>query len=152
MSSSQPIDLTHLLDERLKHLGLPLQIPPPVLAVTQGQVEAFDADTATLSIRYPVLTDHLNPYGSVQGGMIAAAIDNTIGPLSLLVAPPNFTRQLELTYRRPIRPQMGSFVINSRLLQQNGRELLFEARVLDDQGRELVRAKATHWIVELADS
>jgi len=34
----------------------------------------------------------------MQGGMIAAAVDNTIGPLSFLVAAPNVTRRLEMKY------------------------------------------------------
>jgi len=33
--------------------------------------------------------------------MVAAAADNTLGPLSVLVAPPNLTRRMEITYARP---------------------------------------------------
>lgn len=149
MTSSATIDLTQLLDDHLKDLNLTLQIPPPVIAVTQGEVVTFDAEQATLTIRFPILPEHLNPYGSLQGGMIAAAIDNTIGPLSMLVAPPNFTRHLELKYRYPVRPEMGSFTIVGKLVEQDKRQLIFEARVYDDQQRELVRAKAKHWIVDL---
>lgn len=152
MTSSATIDLTQLLDDHLKDLNLSLQIPPPVIAVTQGDVLAFDAEQAILTIRFPILPEHLNPYGSLQGGMIAAAIDNTIGPLSMLVAPPNFTRHLELKYRYPIRPDMGSFTIIAKLVEQDKRQLIFEARVYDDQQRELVRAKAKHWIVDLTQT
>lgn len=152
MTSTAAIDLTQLLDDHLKDLNLPLQIPPPVIAVTQGEVIAFDAEQATLTIRYPILAEHLNPYGTLQGGMIATAIDNTIGPLSMLVAPPNYTRHLELKYRRPIRPEMGSFTITGKLLEQDKQQLTFEARVFDDQQRELVRAKAKHWIVNLGEA
>ena len=149
MTTPAAIDLTQLLDDHLKDVNLPLQIPPPVIAITQGKVVHFDAEQATLTIRYPILNEHLNPYGSLQGGMIATAIDNTIGPLSMLVAPPNYTRQLEIKYRRPIRPEMGYFSITGKLLKRDNRQLIFEARVFDDQQRELVRAKAKHWIVEI---
>ena len=149
MTSSHPIDLAQLLDDHLKDLNLPLQIPPPVLDVTRGEVLHFDGDSGCLEIRFPVLNDHLNPYGSVQGGMIATAVDNTIGPLSMLVAPPNYTRHLALKYRRPIVPSMEFFIIRAQLVERQERQLTFEARVFDPQQRELVRATAQHWIVDL---
>ncbi|WP_321530452.1 PaaI family thioesterase [uncultured Desulfuromonas sp.] len=149
MTSSQPIDLAQLLDDHLKDLNLPLQIPPPVLDVTRGEVISYDGDGGCLEIRFPIQQAHLNPYGSVQGGMIATAIDNTIGPLSMLVAPPNYTRHLTLKYRRPIVPTMNFFTIRAQLLERQERQLTFEARVFDPQQRELVRATAQHWIVDL---
>ena len=149
MTSSQPIDLAQLLDDHLKDLNLPLQIPPPVLEVTNGEVVHFDAEKGCLEIRFPVRREHLNPYGSVQGGMIATAVDNTIGPLSMLVAPPNYTRHLALKYRRPIVPSMEFFIIRAHLMERQERQLTFEARVFDPQQRELVRATAQHWIVDL---
>ncbi|EAT17083.1 PaaI family thioesterase [Desulfuromonas acetoxidans] len=149
MTSSQPIDLAKLLDDHLKDLNLPLQIPPPVLDVTRGEVVSYDGDGGCLEIRFPIQQAHLNPYGSVQGGMIATAIDNTIGPLSMLVAPPNYTRHLTLKYRRPIVPNMNFFTIRAQLLERQERQLTFEARVFDPQQRELVRATAQHWIVDL---
>ena len=149
MNTSSTIDLAQLLDDHLKGLNLPLQIPPPVLDVTRGEVTHYDGDEGCLEIRFPILREHLNPYGSVQGGMIATAIDNTIGPLSMLVAPPNYTRHLALKYRRPIVPSMEYFVIKAQLVERQERQLTFEARVFDPQQRELVRATAQHWIVDL---
>jgi acyl-CoA thioesterase FadM len=81
--------------------------------------------------------------------MIATAIDNTIGPLSMLVAPPNYTRHLALKYRRPIVPQMAFFQIRAQLVDRQERQLTFEAVVTSPEGRELVRATAKHWIVDL---
>jgi len=48
----------------------------------KGEVIDYDMEHETLTNRFPVLAEHLNPYGNIQGGIIAAAIDNTIGPLS----------------------------------------------------------------------
>jgi acyl-coenzyme A thioesterase PaaI-like protein len=149
MTAIPPIDLAQLLDDHLKDLNLPLEIPPPVLEVTRGEVIAYQPEPGALEIRFPVLREHLNPYGSVQGGMIATAIDNTIGPLSMLVAPPNYTRHLVLKYRRPIVPQMAFFQIRAQLVDRQERQLTFEAVVTSPEGRELVRATAKHWIVDL---
>lgn len=123
-------------------------IPPPVFTTLHGEFLAFDPGEGVLKTRFPVLEDYLNPYGVMQGGMVAAAIDNTLGPLSMLLAPPNVTRHLELTYSRPVTLDMGYIVVVARLLERDGKQLLFKAEVFDEQGSRLVRAKAMHWILD----
>jgi acyl-coenzyme A thioesterase PaaI-like protein len=41
----------------------------------------------SMTVRFPFDVRFTNPMGVMQGGMIAAAIDNALGPLSYLVAP-----------------------------------------------------------------
>jgi acyl-coenzyme A thioesterase PaaI-like protein len=122
--------------------------PPPVFATMQGRFVELDLEAGSLLARYPVLQGCLNPYGAMQGGMIAAAVDNTVGPLSVLVAPLNVTRQLEMTYSRPIPLEMRYIVVDARLLERQGRQLFFGATVQSPQGLRLARAKAVHWIID----
>jgi acyl-coenzyme A thioesterase PaaI-like protein len=122
--------------------------PPPVFTAMRGQFLALDPDGRALTARFPVLESYLNPYGTMQGGTIAAAIDNTVGPLSVLVAPPNVTRRLEVTYSRPVTPDMGCIVVTARLLERTERWLHFRAEAQSADGERLARAKATHWIVD----
>lgn len=122
-------------------------IPPPVFTSMQGQFLAYDADAAVLTVRFPVLEDQLNPYGSMQGGMVAAAIDNVLGPLSMLVAPPNVTRRLEVKYSRPATLDMGHIHVEARLTGRDDRWLRLSAVARDPQGVLLARAQAVHWII-----
>ncbi len=78
------------------------ELPPPVFTYMQGEFLEYDPERGVLTNRFPVLEKYLNPYGAMQGGMVAAAVDNTLGPLSMLVASPNVTRKLELKYSNPI--------------------------------------------------
>jgi uncharacterized protein (TIGR00369 family) len=121
-------------------------IPPPVFTALGGEFIDFDLQTASLTARFPVQEAYLNPYGVLQGGIIAALVDNTIGPLSILVAPPNVTRHLEMTYKKPIPLEMGQVTVTCRLVEREGQLLTFKATVQDPEGVTLVRAKATHWI------
>jgi acyl-coenzyme A thioesterase PaaI-like protein len=123
-------------------------VPPPVFVAMQAEFVAYDPDGPTLTTRLPILDSYLNPYGTMQGGMIAAAVDNTLGPLSMLVAPPNVTRRLELTYGRPITLDTGYILVTARLLERDGRRLLFRADVCDSDDRRMARARAVHWIVD----
>jgi acyl-coenzyme A thioesterase PaaI-like protein len=122
--------------------------PPPVFAAMAGEFVELDLAGGSLTARFPVLEKYGNPYGTMQGGMIAAAIDNTLGPLSVLVAPPNVTRRLAVTYSRPITVDMGHIVVEARFLERKDRMLYFKAQVRNREGARLVRAKAVHWIVD----
>lgn len=123
-------------------------IPPPVFGFMQAEFIAYDPARRMLTVRFPILESYLNPYGAVQGGMIAAAVDNALGPLSVLVGPPNLTRRLEMTYSHPIIMEMVFFIVEARLLEQEDRLLVFAADVRDPNGKRLARARATHWILD----
>ena len=123
-------------------------LPPPVFSAMQGEFIAVDLDAGTLTARFPVLETYLNPYGTMQGGMIAAAVDNTLGPLSMLVAPPNVTRRLNMTYSRPITRDLEFIIVEARLLERKGRWLFFRAEVRTPGALCLARSKARHWIID----
>ena len=135
------------IQDRLGDRSGDFLLPPPVFVAMQAEVVTFDPETASLTVRFPVLEEDFNPYRTVQGGMIAAAIDNTLGPLSMLVAPPNVTRTLEVTYHRPITLDLGTFLVTARLSSREKRFLNFTAEVTTEQGGKLARAKAMHFIV-----
>jgi acyl-coenzyme A thioesterase PaaI-like protein len=141
-------EVLQALKDRLGRRADLYRIPPPVFVHMHGEFVAVDAEAGTLTARFPVFEHYLNPYDGVQGGIIAAAVDNTLGPLSMLVAPPNVTRRLEMTYSRPVSLEMGHIIVAGRLLERQGRQLLFAADVLAATGARLARARATHWIVE----
>ena len=139
--------LLELLKSRLGDKFENYQIPPPVFVDMQGEFVHFDATESCLVTCFPVLERYCNPYGTMQGGMLAAAIDNTLGPLSMLVAPPNVTRSLEITYNRSVSPAMGHITIEAQFVEADEKKLYFTARVRDLEGSLLARARATHWIV-----
>ncbi len=123
-------------------------VPPPVFIELGGEFIAFDKESAKLKARFPIEGRFLNPYGVLQGGMIAAAIDNTLGPLGMLIAPPNMTRRLEIKYSRPARLSDEFLIVDARLSEREGRRLFFKADVRNPRDDLLVRARAMHWIID----
>ncbi len=79
--------------------------------------------------------------------MIAAAVDNTLGPLSYLVAPPSVTTQLSLSYLRPVGPDTAWIEVEGRLEERTRQHLFFSARVTGPEGRVLVLAQATCYVL-----
>ena len=124
-------------------------LPPPVFDFMQGELLEFDPQSAYLRVRFPVLESYLNPYGVMQGGLVAAAADNTLGPLSMLVAPPNVTRTLDMKFSSPVSPDLEYIIVEARLQKREGRRLNFTAEIRDQAGKLLARARALHWIIDV---
>jgi len=82
-----PASIIDLVKNRLGDRFDDYLIPPPVFVSMQGEFMEFELDSGTLTTRFPVLDKYLNPYGYMQGGMVAAAVDNTLGPLSMVALP-----------------------------------------------------------------
>ncbi len=150
MASSREIalEIVALLRKKVGDRIDAYEIPPPVFEAMQGEFIAFDLEEQSLTAQFPILESYLNPYSAMQGGMIAAAVDNTLGPLSVVVAPPNLTRKLEMTYSKPVTLDMGVIIVKARLLGREDQKLTFSAEVRSQGGSRLARAKAVHWILD----
>jgi uncharacterized protein (TIGR00369 family) len=153
---TEPTELSEqiltLLQKRHRNMLDPNNFPPPVFITMRGEFLDYDPGQAILSVRFPVLESWLNPYGMMQGGMVAAAIDNTIGPLSALIAPANVTRHMEVKYSRAITTMMGTITVVAQLVERKSRWLTFRAEVKDPEEQHLAQAKAKHWILDVKDT
>ena len=149
---SETIDPSHdILDQLRERMGDAadgLVLPPPVFVAMRGEFVAADLAAESLTTLFFYLALEGAAFGAMQGGMVAAAIDNTVGPLSLLVAPGSVTRRMEVKYRRVASPDMGHIVVTAKLHERKKRHLIFEASVRDPTGTELANAKSTHWILD----
>ena len=56
------------------------RLPPPPCAKTLGlEFVAIDGERGTIEIRFEAKPEFLNPAGNVQGGFLAAMLDDTMG-------------------------------------------------------------------------
>ncbi|MCK5697822.1 MAG: PaaI family thioesterase [Gammaproteobacteria bacterium] len=144
-----PNELLILLDKNLgDNISDDFNFPPPVFDTMQGEIIDYNVAEKTLTNRFPILEEHHNPYGNMQGGIIAAAIDNTIGPLSLFVSPPNMTRQMDIKYSKIISPDLSYIYVTATFIKQYKRQLFFEAIVNNNQAEKLASAQSRHWIID----
>jgi len=109
----------------------------------EAEAVSYDADAETLVVRMPVRERYQNPMRLMQGGYLCAAIDNTLGPLSFLVAPPSVTTQLTTHFLRPVDPSIEYIEVEGRLAERAGRQLFLEATVRLPNGKTAARAQAT---------
>jgi uncharacterized protein (TIGR00369 family) len=149
MAEGQPPDIVGMMQQQMSgEVAKGLKLPPPIFVELGTEVVSFDAETATLICRFPVQERWQNPLGFMQGGMIAAALDNTIGPLSFLVAPPSVTTQMNLTYLRPVTPQETQITVTARLVERTRRLLVFSAQAVSSDGKTLALCSATQQLID----
>ncbi|MFT6910530.1 MAG: hypothetical protein ACJAS1_007262, partial [Oleiphilaceae bacterium] len=63
-----PKELFLILEGNFKGRTEDINFPPPVFDAMKGEVINYDAEKNALVNRFPILNEHLNPYGSMQGG------------------------------------------------------------------------------------
>ena len=124
-----------------------LEIPPRAFVAMGGEMQDYTPGVC-LTVRFPVKPEYRNPFGFMQGGFILAAVDNTIGPLSMLVAEPSVTTHLNSTFIRPVGPEESHITIVARLVEKTRKVLHMEAEVNNGNGKCCVRCVATFAIVE----
>lgn len=133
-------DINELLRARLP-ASVPLQIPPPCLLDMQGEFVEY-IEGQSLSVRFPVLPRYQNPMGHMQGGFIVAALDNTLGPFSYLIAPPSVTTALNTQYLRPVTPKETAITCTARLVERTRNQLHLAAEARGSDGKVLTLAQA----------
>ena len=144
----QELSISEILKDSLGDKHKDFLIPPPIFELMRGEFLVIDVEARRIKTRFPILAEYQNPYRTMQGGMVAAAVDNTLGPLSMLVAPPNVTRRLEMKYSLPITIDLEYIIVEGVLLERDGRRLTFSAEVRDQEGKLLARGKSYHWITD----
>lgn len=119
-----------------------IAMPPNIFVDMDGRFIAYQ-EGVSLTVRFPVQERYQNPLGLMQGGVIVAAIDNVIGPLSYLVAPPSVTMQLNTSYLRKVTPQDAYIDVEARVIERSGKHLYLSAEVRNPAGQIVALAQAT---------
>jgi len=125
------------------------RIPPPPAAETLGwRLEAVDPAVGTVQVAFEASPTFRNPMGNIQGGFLAAMLDDTLGPaLVATLEPDQFAATLELkvNFLRPARP--GRLVGTGRIVHRGGTIAFLAGDLRDAAGDLIATATATARIV-----
>ena len=148
MQNKKPIDVLTLFKEVLGEKINNFKLPPPSFELMKCEIIAYDSAEQSLTIRVPVLEDWQNPFGTMQGGLIVGAIDNAVGPLSMLIAGANMTRSVESKFLKAITMEVGMVYVKAKLVEQKKRRLTFKVTVEDTLGEVYTKATVINFILE----
>ena len=147
MKNKKPIDITELFQKVLGDKVVDFTLPPPSFTVMKCEIIEYDEENKSLTTKLPVLELWSNPYGTMQGGMIDAAIDNAVGPLSLLIAPMNMTRTIETKLIKAIGLDVDYIYVKAQLVEEKKRRLTFKVSVVDAESTVYARSKLVNFIL-----
>ena len=118
--------------------------PPPSAQLVNWRFVAFDEATGVLSCAFEATHAFLNPVGLVQGGILAAMLDEAIGPVAAAVSHGAVlaqTLEMKISYMRAARV---GFILGEGRILHRGRDILFlEGRLFDSDRRLIALATAT---------
>src|SRR6266480_4703942 len=118
--------------------------PPPAATLLGWQLVAIDPEAGTIEVALTASEQFLNPAGAIQGGFLAAMLDDTLGPALVATLGPGLfapTTDLHVQFLRPARP--GRLTGRGRIVRR-GREVAFLAgELVDDSGQVVAAAVAT---------
>jgi uncharacterized protein (TIGR00369 family) len=147
--AQQRFDGQAVLDHLAASVPEPIRsrLPPPCLLDMQAEpVEYLEGER--LVMRFPVLERYRNPFGYMQGGFVLAALDNTMGPFSFLIAPPSVTTQVTINYLRPVTPDQTHLTCVATIVERSRKTLILAGRALGSDGKVAAIAQATCQVVD----
>ncbi|MEU4570918.1 PaaI family thioesterase [Nonomuraea sp. NPDC023979] len=118
--------------------------PPPAAEVLGWELVEVDPEAGTIEVAFAAREQFTNPVGVIQGGFLAAMLDDTLGPaLVATLSAGQFAPTLELhvQFLRPARP--GRLVGRGRVVKR-GRDIAFLAgELVGPDGEPVATATAT---------
>ncbi|MES2056437.1 MAG: PaaI family thioesterase [Pseudomonadota bacterium] len=121
---------------------------PPCAETLGWQLIEADPETGTVRVAMEGKPAFCNPGGNIQGGFLAAMLDDTLGPTVLVKSGGAHycaTIDLNVSYLAPARP--GLFTGVGRIVQMGKTIAFLEGELFDAEGGCVARATASARVV-----
>ncbi len=110
-----------------------IHVPPASFIDLQGKIVEYTGKSMVTV--FPVLPRQTNPIGILQGGILTAFMDDTIGPLSYLTAKkPVVTLNFTMNFIRNAKPG-DSIIVRAELVSRSLSTLFFKADAFNQSGK-----------------
>jgi uncharacterized protein (TIGR00369 family) len=117
---------------------------PPCSETLGMQLVAVDQAAQTIRMGFEVSPSFANPMGSVQGGFVAAMLDEAMSTCAIIASNVTMTAptlEFKVSFMRPLFP--GWAEAQARILKFGKTTAFIEAELYDPKGRIVAKASAT---------
>jgi uncharacterized protein (TIGR00369 family) len=121
---------------------------PPAAQTLGWSLVDVDPDQGTIEVAFEAPEAFTNPMGVIQGGFLAAMLDDTLGPALVATLPAGEfapTLELKVSFLRPAMP--GRLVGTGRVVHRGGTIAFLEGALRDPAGEIVATASATARVV-----
>jgi uncharacterized protein (TIGR00369 family) len=125
-------------------------LPLNTIARTLGY-DIVEAEAGRVVVTAEPTADHLNPAGTVHGGLAATMLDSCMGlaiQSTLEKGVGSTTLEFKISFVRPITPDTGLLRAEGTVLSRGRRVGVADGRITDSKGRLLVHGTTTCLIFE----
>jgi uncharacterized protein (TIGR00369 family) len=122
---------------------------PPIAGLLGWKLIGIDTAAGTIEVEFLARSEFTNPSGFVQGGMIAAMLDDTLGPAAFAMTGGKRmtnTIDLHIHYLRPVRP--GRVTARAKVVRSGARIAFLAAELFDAEERLSATATASAMMVD----
>ena len=118
-----------------------MELPPKIFIDMEGEFIEF-VENIKLIARFPNMERYMNPFGFMQGGILVAAMDNTISPFSYASAPPSITKEIKTEFKRPVKRAEKYIDVVATVVEKASSYILLQAEVLNEKGKLVAKSLA----------
>lgn len=118
---------------------------PPCAELMDWRMESWDPETMTIVISYAAHESFTNPMGAIQGGILAAMMDDTMGPAVVIACGRTkfpLTTDLHATYYRGVGAG-GRLTVTGRVDHLGATIAYMSAEIRDEAGALIAKAIQT---------
>jgi uncharacterized protein (TIGR00369 family) len=123
---------------------------PPAAAMLGWELSWVAPERGEIEVMFSARDGFTNAIGSVQGGFLAAMLDDTLGPALVATLPEGEfapTLELKVSFLRPASP--GRITGAGRVVHRGGSIAFLAGELRDEAGELLATATATARIIRL---
>jgi acyl-coenzyme A thioesterase 13 len=123
------------------------KIPPPCFAFLHA--ELLSAQDGVAVVRFHPTEGMENPYGTIQGGILAGMLDNIIGPAVVSAQPDRRSATIQMSVNYLDSAKAGDTLLGTaRVVRAGRRQAYIEAELIRESDNAcLVKATATNVFV-----
>jgi uncharacterized protein (TIGR00369 family) len=117
---------------------------PPAARLLGWKLIALDPQAGTIDVEYAAKAEFTNPSGFIQGGFLAAMLDDTLGPAAFAMTGGKrmtTTIDLHIHYLRPVLP--GRVATRAKVINLGATIAFMEGELFDADGRLCATAAAS---------
>ena len=122
--------------------------PPPSAALLGFKLLEVEPERGRIRVQFEARPEFVNPVGVIQGGFLAAMLDDTLGPALVATLPAGQfapTLELKVNFIRPARP--GVLIGEGRIVARGGSIAFLAGELTTEAGDLVATATATARIV-----
>ena len=124
---------------------------PPISKLLGWRLLDLKPEEGLIKVGFEGKQEFCNPSGFIQGGMLAAMLDDTMGPAAFIMSNgKQFTPTISMNVNFISPGRVGSFVCEAKVVQMGKTVVFVEGRLMDAAGTLVATATSNSRLVDSA--